>query len=81
MLHTAVHIIPICESVTNDFKRPSKRKQHTACIVLVVPTLVCGSETCSLRKSSKNERQSTVRKYQRNLRIWTARFTEVAHPD
>lgn len=75
MLHTAVHIICICGSVTKDFKRQSKRKQQTACIVLVVPILVRGSETCSLRKRSKNERQSLVRKCQRNLTICTARFT------
>lgn len=54
MLHTAVHIICICESVTKDFKRQSKRKQHTACIAVVVPTLLFGSETCSLRKRSEN---------------------------
>jgi hypothetical protein len=44
MLHTAVHIIHIHGSVTKDFKRQSKRKQQTACIVLVVPTLPRGSE-------------------------------------
>jgi len=79
MLHTAVHII--CESVTKDFERQSKRKQQTACIVLVVPTLLCGSETCSLRKRSENERQTTVRKFQRNLTVCTARFTAVVHPE
>jgi hypothetical protein len=79
MLHTADHIICICESVTKDFKRQSKMKQHRACIVLVVATLLCGSETCSIRKRSENERQSTARKFQRNLTVCTARFTEVVH--
>jgi len=81
MLHTAVNVIYICESVTKDFQRQSKRKQHTACVVLVVPTLLCESETCALRKRSEIERQSTVRKFQRNLTVCTARFTEVVHPD
>jgi hypothetical protein len=77
MLHIAIHIICLCESVTEYFKRQQKRKQHTACIVLVVPTLLCESETCSLIKRSENERQSTVRKLQRNLIVCTARFTEI----
>jgi hypothetical protein len=62
-------------------KGNQKGKKHTACIVLVVPTILCGGETCSLRKRSENERQSTVRKFQRNLTVYTARFTEVVHPD
>lgn len=36
---------------------------------------------CSLRKRSENERKSTVRKFQRNLTVCTARFTVVVHPD
>lgn len=81
MLHIAVHIICKCASVTKDFKRQPKRKQHTACIVLVVPTLLCGSKTCSLTKRSENEKQTTVRKFQRNLKVCTTRFIEVIHLD
>jgi hypothetical protein len=32
-------------------------------------------------KRSENERQSTVRTFQRNLTVCTPRFTEVVHPD
>ena len=33
------------------------------------------------KKRSENERQSTVRKFQRNLTVCTARFTEVVYPN